>query len=104
MKKIFLTVCIVANFNSIQAMENQKIRVDSFSTSPKDIIIAGIIAGGSIELVNLIFREERYKDVFRFIKRYPGVSVSGFSAVIGMGLIYAQTVSSLFNRLFKKTA
>jgi ABC-type thiamin/hydroxymethylpyrimidine transport system permease subunit len=58
------------------------------TTQPLDIIKAGIIAGLTIEIAFFIYREQRYKNIFKYMMKYPGVSVATFSVIFGMGCMY----------------
>lgn len=105
MHKIILIIFINASF--IQAMENKD--NDGLrhvhakpSMSAKDFIVAGVVAGGSIEFVNFVRKEERYKHIFQFGKRYPGFFLAGLSAAIGTGILYGQPIKSFLSDRFAK--
>ena len=68
--------------------------MDASKISPRDIIILGCIAGITIQLVK--FAAERYEEIWPFVKAYPGLTIAGLSAVIGLSLMYGRPLIAMF--------
>ena len=64
--------------------------------SGKDIIIVGILGGGTIQTARWIAAEERYKHIGQFIWDYPGVFISGVASVAGLAVVFKSTFINLF--------
>jgi len=64
---------------------------------PKEIITGGILAGCMIEFSLFLKREERYKNVFKYVRGYPGFSLATCSAVFGLGWMYGRLAINKFN-------
>ncbi len=67
------------------------------SDRAKNFIVAGVVAGLTIQTVKWTFEQERYKQIIPFVKNYPGFALAGLSSVIGIGMLYLRPVASFFN-------
>ena len=92
MRKVMLAGCIAAGLSGacVQSMDISGMR-------PRDIIIAGVVAGLSIQLTKWTIEHERYKQIWPFIKDYPGFAIAGGSAIVGLLLMYGRPLMTLFH-------
>lgn len=109
MRTAIIAMLIIASLqgnysNAMQNENNGSHHSQSASISPKEFIVAGILAGGTIEFVNYVRKDERYKYFAQFGKKYPGFFIAGFSAIIGTGFLYGQPLKSFIQLLWKRSA
>lgn len=91
MRKIVLASCVLLGVSGYaQSMDVRNMK-------PKDIIITGVVAGLSIQAVVWVCKHEHYKQVWPFIKNYPGYAIAGLSAVVGLALMYGRPLASVFS-------
>lgn len=67
--------------------------------TPKDLIISGVLAGGSIEFANVIRKEQRYLKIFQFMGRYPGISLMATTSIFGIGVMYKDSFVGFYDQL-----
>lgn len=96
MKKLLVAGLLVSGF-ALQAKEPhvcmEEIKVSyqkEKSLTVKDFIIAGVLAGGTVELANYIRKDQNYKKVLAFAMDYPGVFVATVSASAGLVYMYGK--------------
>jgi len=82
----------------VRAMDENK--SSNNATFVKNFIVAGIMSGFAIESANWVMREERYKNVFRFARRYPGFAVAGTTGVVGTAFLFGQPVIAQAQKLY----
>jgi hypothetical protein len=90
MRKIMVAVSLVLILSGSYAHS-----MDIRKMTPMGIIGAGVVGGLTIEFVKWVRKEERYKQIWPFVKNYPGVSIAGVSAVIGLSLMYGRPLVSV---------
>lgn len=104
MKKLLVAGLLVSGF-AVQAQEPrvcmEEIKVSYQQEKPftvKDFIIAGVLAGGTVELANYIRKDQNYKKVLAFATDYPGVFVASVSASAGLVYMYGKGVKDFIAR------
>lgn len=66
-----------------------------YHTSLLQIIFAGCIAGGCYELGAFIYREEKYKNIFKFVRKFPGFTVMIGTSAGCLGAMYANSLRTI---------
>jgi hypothetical protein len=65
--------------------------------TPKELIICGIFAGAVVEFAMFLTRNERYKNIFKYVRTYPGVTIATTTAVLGLGFMYGELIKQRFS-------
>lgn len=60
------------------------------SVEPRDVIIGGILTGFMVESALYLKRDEKYKNIFRYARRYPGYTVASMSCLFGLSWMYGK--------------
>lgn len=63
-----------------------------------DFIVSGLIAGCTIEFVNFIRKEQRYKHAFHLVRNYPGFAMAGISSIVGLGIMYGRPLVPMLSK------
>lgn len=92
-KGILFVLMALTSYQAL-ATEGQQ---NSSNTRPKDLIIGGMVAGSSLEVLLLAAKYGTLKDLDKFVVNHPGFAIIGVSSIAGFGWM----VQDMF---FKKNA
>ena len=81
-------------------MQNDTVRSTFENTTPRDVVIAGLVAGGTLELAFSCYRHMDVQKLQLFVRRHPGYITMAMFSAVGAGL----TVRDYFGQKASKTA